>query len=245
MAALPLADLVASAPYVPAPTLRFSWTEVFRVHGTALQIAIKAALTCVAAAAFYARFRFPFALLVIAGGAVVAVVLAVNSLLFDNASFSRLVMLLLAGLIVFIAAMRFDLADRLRATRRSDCAFWLHVLAAPLLMHSLAGLVKADVLRLESSTAIKIIVIAVPLMIIALIIDRRALLVSALVYLGGVIAFALSTTSTDELFISIATLVILGIVVLTLGVGWAPLRRLVLHLVPAGLVERLPPAVPA
>jgi hypothetical protein len=45
------------------------------------------------------------------------------------------------GLRVFAAAMSFDLSDRDRMTRRSDCAFWLHLLAAPLIVHSLISLI--------------------------------------------------------------------------------------------------------
>ena len=87
---------------------------------------------------------------------------------------------------VFSFAMRFDLSDRLRATRRSDCAFWLHVLAAPLLVHSLVGLVSDNTFKPDTFAAIMIVVIALLLTIVALIIDRRALLVSALVYVGSV-----------------------------------------------------------
>src|SRR5438874_3733945 len=43
-----------------------------------------------------------------------------------------------------LAAMAFDASDRERATRRADCAFWLHLLAAPLIVHSLIWLVSPD-----------------------------------------------------------------------------------------------------
>ena len=33
--------------------------------------------------------------------------------------------------------MRYDLSDPARETRRTDAAFWLHLLAAPLLVHTL------------------------------------------------------------------------------------------------------------
>ena len=42
------------------------------------------------------------------------------------------VVLLPLGLIIFAVAMRFDMSDRARQTRRTDIAFWLHLLAAPL-----------------------------------------------------------------------------------------------------------------
>ena len=42
-----------------------------------------------------------------------------------------------AGLAVFAFAMRWDTSDRARETRRSDVAFWLHLLAAPMIAHPL------------------------------------------------------------------------------------------------------------
>ena len=106
------------------------------------------------------------------------------------------------------------------------------MLAAPLLVHSLIGLVPGSVFRQSGILVIMVIIIAVLLAIVALIIDRRALLVSALIYVGGVIAFVLKNayalsrgTPVDGSFILIATLVILGALVLALCIGWAPLRR--------------------
>jgi hypothetical protein len=212
-------------------------------QGNVGRVAINAAVVSLAAAGFYARFRFPFALLVVAGGAVIAFELAVSHFLFNDSSAARSLILLLCGLVVFGFAMRFDLSDRIRATRRSDCAFWLHVLAAPLLVHSLVGLVSNN--TPENFAAIMIVVIALLLTVVALMIDRRALLVSALVYVGSAIAFALSSASVDTVFILISTLVILGAMVLALGVGWAPLRRRVVSVLSSSMANRLPPVVPA
>ena len=44
-----------------------------------------------------------------------------------------LVFVLIAGLGVFTLAMWWDRSDRVRQTRRSDVAFWLHLLAAPMI----------------------------------------------------------------------------------------------------------------
>ena len=41
------------------------------------------------------------------------------------------------GIAVFLAAMKFDMSDRNRVTQRTDIAFWLHLLAAPLIVHSI------------------------------------------------------------------------------------------------------------
>ena len=41
------------------------------------------------------------------------------------------------GLAIFATAMKFDMSDRNRVTQRTDIAFWLHLLAAPLIVHSI------------------------------------------------------------------------------------------------------------
>ncbi len=46
-------------------------------------------------------------------------------------------LLLVCGLAVLALAMRWDSRDRLRRTDRSDVAFWLHLLAAPMIVHPL------------------------------------------------------------------------------------------------------------
>jgi hypothetical protein len=213
--------------------------------GNVSWMSINAVIASLAAFVFYLRFRFPFALLIVAAGAVCGFVLGANQFLFAGLPLGRLLLMLLSGGVVFGIAMRFDLSDRLRATRRSDCAFWLHVLAAPLLVHSLIGLVSLSAFRAGNAMALVIIAIAGLLTVVALVIDRRALLVSALVYVGSAIAIALSNAAMDRSFVLIATLVILGLLVLALGVGWVPLRRRVVSLLPSQFVDRLPPVVPA
>jgi len=209
-----------------------------------------------AAAVFYLRFRLPFALLLIAGGVVLFVAMIVSSILLPG-PMTHSLMLLVCGLAVFAAAMAYDLSDRMRLTRSSDCAFWLHLLAAPLIVHSLIRLLLPPItpgapvgapfgLAMTPSSAITIFVIVACLAAIAILIDRRALLVSALTYLGVAIGYTLTNAvhadTGNRPVIFFATVLILGAMVLALGVGWQPLRRLFLGLFSAGLVSRLPPA---
>ena len=89
---------------------------------------------------------------------------------------------LVLGIGVFLIAMRWDASDPKRETRRSDVAFWLHLLAAPLIVHpvfSLLGLTEGATSTLDAAAVILLYVI---LGLVALAIDRRALLVSALAY---------------------------------------------------------------
>jgi hypothetical protein len=206
-------------------------------------VALTALSGSAAAALFYLRFRLPFALLPIAGGLVVAAVACSTYLPIGGGAYAQSLVLLVCGLAVFAAAMSFDLSDRERMTRRADCAFWLHLLAAPLIVHSLIW-IAGGIVNITAATATAIVIIVGLVTLVAIIIDRRALLVSALSYLGAVIAYALTGAAGDRTFVFFSTLVILGTAIITLGVGWLPLRRrLVALLTFTGLPGRLPPVI--
>jgi hypothetical protein len=102
---------------------------------------------------------------------------------------------------------------------------------------------------MTNGTAAIILLIVAILAIVAITIDRRALLVSALTYIGIVIAYAIggpevwaggSSPARGAIFFT--TLVILGALVITLGVAWQPLRRRLIASVSPSLARRLPPA---
>ena len=220
----------------PGPVTMFGMGNAMVGCGRGLLIAL-------AGVAFFARFRFPFALLAVAGGPVWAVMAAATSYL---PAVDAYAVLLLCGVLVFAAAMAFDATDRERTTRRSDCAFWLHLLAAPLIVHSLIRLTVGNAFNaMTGQTAGIIVGIVVALAIIAVVIDRRALLVSTLTYLGIAVAYTLKAASVDQNKVFFATLLVLGAMVLALGVGWLRLRRGLMTLVPSRLALWLPPVVPA
>jgi hypothetical protein len=243
-----VAQLIGKRAFLPP---RFSTTMVFGSFEP-IAIAVKALIASVAAVAFYMRFRLPFALLLIAATFVLFVWTALAVLL-PHVVLPSLI-LLACGVGVFAAAMVYDLSDRMRTTRAADCAFWLHLLAAPLIVHSLIRLIlPAPTIgagpfgsTMTTTSAAAIFIIVAFLTAIAVLIDRRALLVSALTYLGIAIGYALTTAiragAGDQAPVFFATLLILGTMVLALGVGWQPLRRLFLRLFPSNFVDRLPPA---
>jgi hypothetical protein len=176
------------------------------------------------------------------------------SSILSSGSMTGMLILLGCGFGVFAVAMAYDLSDRTRTTRNADCAFWLHLLAAPLIVHSLIKLIvpASDAVpvwqNMTTTSAIAIYVIVAMLTAIAVLIDRRALLVSALSYLGIAIGYAVTGAvhagaDRREVGVFFATLLILGALVLVLGVGWQPRRRIFLRPFPSALVERLPPAV--
>jgi hypothetical protein len=232
--------------------------------GGPLMFAARALVAAAAAGLFYWRFKLPFALLPLAASLVVAAIGVASFLLpREAAAVADTIVLLLCGLGVFAAAMTFDTSDRERLTRRADCAFWLHLLAAPLIVHSVISLVSAPLAGalgsrevpsgpdmiidapMSAGLAGAIALIVLVLAVVAVLIDRRALLVSGLAYLGAAVGSALigSGVRTDPSFVFAATLVILGAFVLTLGAGWVPLRRLLLRLVSPAISNRLPPVL--
>jgi hypothetical protein len=210
-----------------------------------------------AAALFYARFRLPFALLLIAGGLVCMALGATYHIWPNKAHHYQPIVLLLCGFAAFVAAMAFDISDRERVTRRADCAFWLHLLAAPLIVHSLIEIVwpvapgglNRIALALTNETAIAIVLVVMVLSVVAIITDRRALLVSTLIYLGIVIGYAITGTmgqrGADNTMIFFTTLLLLGAFVVILGVGWQPLRRIFLRRLSPKIANRLPPPIQA
>jgi hypothetical protein len=132
--------------------------------------------------------RFHVPITVAAGAATVAgtaVALVVAGTGLTGAAAQDLVLGLVfaAGLAIFAYAMRWDMSDRARETRRSDVAFWLHLLAAPMIAHPLfqwLGIAGGD--TIGASGAARVLAIYVLFGIVALAVDRRALLVSALAY---------------------------------------------------------------
>ena len=53
----------------------------------------------------------------------------------ENAKNMILGLVLFLGVGIFLFAMWWDSSDRARLTRRADVAFWLHLLAAPMIVH--------------------------------------------------------------------------------------------------------------
>ena len=219
-------------------------------HNILLVLAVSALSGAFAALLYYARFRLPFALLLVAACLVGAVLAWTQGLAPRDPTLASTRILLACGVVIFATAMAFDMSDRERTTRRADCAFWLHLLAAPLIVHSLVKLVTQNLSTMTPTVAATIMAIFAGLALVAIVIDRRALLVSGLAYLGAALAYGMEgaaapsvwgKSSSEKVPIFFQTISILGFVVLVIGIGWRPLRRLLLRLVPSGLATRLPP----
>ncbi|MBA2466001.1 MAG: hypothetical protein H0V46_00140 [Sphingomonas sp.] len=197
-----------------------------------------------AAAAFFhwKRFRVP---ITIAAGALsvagIALALLV-SVLGESVETSGDLILgfaLLLGVGIFLFAMWWDGSDRARLTRRSDVAFWLHLLAAPMIVHpifTLLGLNDGDATVGEGMV---VVLLYVAIGITALAIDRRALLVSALAYVLWALADLFERFGAVELNVAL-TAFIIGSSLLLLSAFWTQARAAVVGPMPEGLRDRLP-----
>jgi hypothetical protein len=210
-------------------------------RAVALVVAASAAIAAGATWLHWRRFRVP---ITVAAGAltVVGVVMALIAYAVGDVPALENVMLasgLVLGLAVFLFAMWWDSSDRNRQTRRSDVAFWLHLLAAPMIVHpvfSLLGLTDGDA---SIGEALVVLAVYVLLGVTALAIDRRALLVSALAYVLFALISLFREFGAVELNIALAAFVI-GSGLLLLSAFWHSVRRSIVKPLPSGLQARLP-----
>lgn len=226
---------VTSGGHWGAAFLQFRSTgQVAAVWAPLLVAGVAAAA---AAAGHWRRFRVPITLAAGAAGLAVGLVALAGTLATSGPAI--LLACLIAGLAIFTLAMRYDMTDRLRLTRNTDIAFWLHLLAAPLIVHpvfALSGIVDHP----GPASAAVILIAYAALTLVALAIDRRALLVSALAYvlwaLNGL--FEAGEVATAWGF----TALILGSFLVMLSAAWGLLRRRLLALAPKSWAARLPAA---
>ena len=201
-----------------------------------------AAITLIAMSGFYAVIRLPFCIALIAIAALYllfSVLRAIAPELLINATG---MILILSGIIIFIIALIYDRFDQHRTTRFSDNAFWLHLLAAPLIIHGLAiGAIQQRIEKLfgvipiiEISQIEAVIILAmVGLMtLIGLAINRRALIVSSLGYAAFALVYLINGTGLGFGSVIVATLIALGLFIVLLGVIWHDVRNVIIKFLP-------------
>lgn len=171
---------------------------------------------------FYVRYKMPFSLYPVAVG---CIYLAIELSGIDIIEYPSVFILL--GIAVFMVAMWYDSRDTLRVTSLSDNGFWLHLLAAPLIVH---GVMVSLFLSKHSglqANSLYILLLFVLFFFIALFVDRRAILVSSFAYaLYAVFKFAYQQfMQVDNLTLFIFMGV--GIFVIFFGTYWYKVRKLI------------------
>jgi hypothetical protein len=146
---------------------------------------------------------------------------------------------LLLGIGVFLFAMWWDASDRTRTTRRSDVAFWLHLLAAPMIAHPIFTLIGLNKGTVGTGEALLVVGLYVLFGLTALAIDRRALLVSALAYVLYALTELFKQFGAVELNVALTALII-GSALLLLSAYWHQARKLIVARLPSTIQARLP-----
>jgi hypothetical protein len=162
---------------------------------------------------------------------------------------AALYMPLACGLVVFGVAVALDLYDRERRKIWSDCAFWLHVVSAPMLVHPLFIMATGqDVVfgRIEpdADATVMLGILIACFVYVALAIDRRSLLVPTLAYFGslGIYYLVNSAANTTGVPPFALILLVVGALIITFGAGWQRIRRLIVgHTLPTSVLDKLPP----
>ncbi len=204
----------------------------------ALVLAGATACTAVGVWFHWRRFMVPItvaAAAAIVSALVVSLAVAAAPVLWDHG----LKLMFVAGLAIFALAMWWDMSDRTRTTRRSDVAFWLHLLAAPLLVHPIfatMGMLEGTAAPAQAGI---VILLYVALAVVALAIDRRALMVSALAYVLLALSSLIKSSGAVDLSFGLTALII-GSALLMLSAFWTAARRHVVARLPGEVAVKLP-----
>lgn len=202
-----------------------------------------AAVSAGAAWVHWRRFQVPITVaagtLALVGVSIALLAAAIGDAMIEPVLYAALFIL---GIGIFAFAMRWDMSDPLRKSRRSDVAFWLHLLAAPMIAHSIFAML--GMLEGQPGVGKALIVVALYIVmgLVALAVDRRALLVSALGYVVYAIVALFREFGAISLNIALAAFVI-GSALLILSAFWHTARQAVLAILPAGFGEKLPPSL--
>lgn len=210
------------------------------ISGTPGALAAAGVALATAAAAWLHWRRFMVPITVAAGAVALAVVaIALVMAAVPATRDAAYPIAFVTGLAMFAFAMWWDMSDKQRTTRRSDVAFWLHLAAAPLIAHPVFQMLGVFGGEIDAMRAILVVGLYLAFAFVALAIDRRALLVSSLVYVLYALYALFTQAGAVELGGALTALVI-GSALLTLSAFWQPMRRRVVSLL-GGLQDRLPP----
>ncbi|GHU04427.1 hypothetical protein FACS1894205_2650 [Alphaproteobacteria bacterium] len=195
--------------------------------------------TAVAAGLHWRRFHVPVA---VASGvaAVLCLVIAGILRIIPEAKLFLAPIFFGAGVMVLALALYWDSLDVARQTRHSDIAFWLHLLAAPLLVHPVFQAIGIFEGKASFEQALAVVGIYGVLGFISLIVDRRALMVSSLGYTVYALNVVFREYGVVEQGVATAALVV-GSSLLLLAAFWQPARARAVKRLPKRLQARFPP----
>jgi len=217
-------------------------------------LVIAAVVAMVAMAVWYRTFRLPFAMFILgmfALTAIYAVTASLSSLtdlaatpfaagVFDLRNSPQFALATLAfGIAAFAAGMWFDTRDPYRLGRHAATGFWLHLMAAPALVNTVA----LTLFNMGGTVGMATMAVALTIIaLLALVIDRRSFLTAGIIYIALVIAWIIQGGGNSDFSQWVAIVLILGATITALGTWWVPLRAAVMRMLPAFPGKtRLPP----
>ena len=139
------------------------------------------------------------------------------------------VICLLFGVLVLIYAVYWDRQDVARETHKSDIAFWLHMLAALMLVQAFFNpFFESGVFKVSVTDTVWIVLIYLVLGVVALALNRRAILVAALSYVVIALGWAFLSIGVHAAF----SLLVIGVLLLSLSVWWTAIRNALFKILP-------------
>ena len=199
-------------------------------------------IALVAMSLFYWRVRLPFCIALITLAALYLGLTILSNVAPNFVRHQFGWVMALGGLICLAGGIYYDSKDLHRTTRFSDNAFWLHLTAAPLLIHgSVLELVKTQTTQLfglvpiidvnQGDAAMMLVIVGI-VTIIGLILNRRALIVSSLFYALIAVGYLLTKSGVSLGLAMTLTLILIGAAIVLLGVGWHPVRNAMIKFLP-------------
>lgn len=201
-------------------------------------------LTVVTGALLLALLRFRQPIIVLGLGLCATLLAFALTRLYVAETPARLV-LAACGVFFLLAGFLLDMKDKARTGIWHEWALWLFVLGSPLTVHPIFLGLLADQLaatRTGSFTEFiqldlegmiwAVAALAAGFSLLGLLLDRRSLVASTLLYLSAILTYA---TFRSGLGLSTAVAVVpltIGILVILLGVGWDHARAALLRIVP-------------
>ena len=138
---------------------------------------------------------------------------------------------LAAGLAALAAALAFDVSDPHRVTRRAAHGFWLHIVAAPAIVNTVA------LSLLDAGHSVALFPVLALFAAFAVIIDRRSFLLASCLH---VVALANAVTEGEGAW---AAILGLGVALLALGSFWTQARSWLVGVLPARFPRHVLPPV--
>ena len=216
----------------------FALVQSFFGSLSELSVMLAGAASSLSAWLHWRRFKVP---ITVAAGAVTAVVfvIALAISLVPRLEGYTSYLIFASGLCVFCAAMCWDAADLSRVSGKTDVAFWLHLVSAPLIVHPI--FTNLGILKGNDSVLITVIIVAlyIVLSVISVTIDRRAFMVSSLAYVLYALTQLFKTYGfAGDSFAYVG--VMIGFSLLLLSGFWHRSRSALFTIMPAFIKNKVP-----